>query len=93
MFKLAPEHGTHAEVFRRRTRFIQFSLQHLEENATELLSILLNLRFFLTPPERLHKLLGRDWLLVVSQPIEQYLEGGREFIFVSHLSLKDQVSE
>lgn len=56
VLQLAPKERPHAHMVALRTSFVQLSLQNLEKQAAELLSILLDLSFLLGPAERLDKL-------------------------------------
>lgn len=70
---------------------LQLALQDVVEEAAKLLGVLLNVDFLPGPAERLHQLLGRHWLLLVVQLVEQHLQGGWELALVHNLRLKHQV--
>lgn len=73
------------------SRFLQFPLQHLEEQTAELLCILLDRSLPPAPPERLHQHLGRNGLVRLTQIKEQILKSSRKLSLILNLSLIHQI--
>ena len=71
----------------------QGTLQGIEEEAAELLHVLLDLHLLLRPAERSHQFLGGNWLLLLDQLIEEELESGWEFVLVLDLHREEQLSK
>lgn len=66
------------------------ALQRIEEEAAELLDVLLHLRFLLGPPEGPHQLLGGDRLLLGEHAVEEQLQRGWKFVLLSDLGREDE---
>lgn len=67
-----------------------FPFQHIEEQAAELLHILLHFGVLLRPPERFYQIFGRHRFLILHHFVEQHLQGGWKAVGLSDLSRKDQ---
>ena len=69
------------------------ALERLEEEAAELLHVLLDLRLLLGPAERSDQLLGGDRFLLGKHAVEEQLKRGWEFLLLSDLGREDESSE